>query len=132
MKKLLIPVLLALIIAGCSKDQVDQVVDMTQMGSSMVYSTVFNLMAEPDYFNGKTIKMQGAFMKLPGPSGEETWNVVVSDATQCCYTGMAFQYDFGGSIPEEDTILTVTGRLVTETLDSGISYSYLKASSVEY
>ncbi|GEM_PF-6700760 len=135
MKKLFLCLLLCVLFSGCSKDSVKENgpknIDMTKMSSTMIWASFFDIMSDVDSFAGARIKIRGNFMILQGPDGEDTYNVVIADATQCCYQGIGFVYEFGGQLPEENAPITVTGSLFTETLESGVSYSYLKDCTIE-
>ena len=105
--------------------------DLTQMNPNMVYAQVFNLMVSPEEYKGKTFKMKGNFLKLTAPDGKDAYAVVIKDALECCQQGLEFKYDFRGNLPENDRIITVTGRYTLTTRPDGLSYNYVTADTVE-
>ncbi|WP_407427875.1 hypothetical protein [Treponema sp.] len=107
--------------------------DLSSMNANMVYAEVFNMMIDPELYNGKVIKMKGTFTvyeKSPATGGK-TYAVIISDALACCKQGIEFHYDFNGVEPEEGKEITVTGAYVTAILPDDITYNYVKAESVE-
>lgn len=108
--------------------------DLSEMNSNMVYSQVFNMMIEPEIYDDKVIKMRGNFAIYPNSptaNGGTSYAVIISDALACCQQGIEFKYDFGGNIPKEGDIITVTGVYVTAILPGDMVFNYVKADSVE-
>lgn len=108
--------------------------DLSSMNANMVYAEVFNMMAEPEIYDEKTVRMKGKFAAYPNSptaNGGTAYAVIITDALACCQTGIEFKYDFGGEVPKEGKEITVTGRYVTAFLSGDIAYNYVKADSVE-
>ncbi len=108
--------------------------DLSSMNANMVYAEVFNMMAEPEIYDEKTVRMKGKFAAYPNSptaNGGTAYAVIITDALACCQTGIEFKYDFGGKLPKEGDEITVTGRYVTAFLSGDIAYNYVKADSVE-
>ncbi len=114
-------------------DQVDY--DLTQMSSDMVYSTVYNMMADPDSYVGKTVKMEGAFAVYTDQLTQETYYAcLISDAAACCSQGLEFVWGDGShaqsEYPSEGETVCVTG--VYETYQEGeYLYCRLNQSAIE-
>ena len=109
-------------------------VDLTKMSTTIVYSQLFNMIAEPERYLGKTVKIKGTFASydLPPEFGRnKAFAVVILDATACCQQGIEFKYDFEGKLPKEGDIITVTGVYVTAMLPGDVVFNYVKADSVE-
>ena len=93
-------------------------IDLTQMSSTMIYSTVSNMMLYPDTYMGENIKMQGQFAVYHDKSADKYYfSVIIPDATACCTQGIEFVLDGDYSYPEDypaegDTI-TVSGQFNT-------------------
>lgn len=105
--------------------------DLTKMNANMVYAQVFNLMLEPQNFDGKTFKIKGNFIKVNGPDGQPSYAVIIKDALACCQQGLEFKYDFAGKEPVVDQEITVIGKYtLTETPD-GFSHNYLTAQTCD-
>lgn len=112
-------------------------VDLTQLSSTMLYSEVYNIMAMPEDYIGKTIKMNGQFTVFEGEpedSHDYYFAVVIEDATACCQQGIEFVWSGEHSYPEDYPALganiTVTGVFETYT-ENERNYCHLVDSTVE-
>lgn len=89
--------------------------DLTQMGSDMVYATVYQLMAAPDDYIGKTIKMNGlCYTAYYEPTEQYYHYCIIADASACCSQGIEFvckEKNF--KYPEDNSEITVTGIFET-------------------
>ena len=89
-------------------------VDLTQMSSTMIYSTVSNMMQYPDSYLGQHIKLSGQFSVYHDKGGDKyIFSAIIPDATACCSQGIEFvlddSYKYPDDYPEEGTTITVTG-----------------------
>lgn len=93
--------------------------DLTAMNSDMVYSTVYQLMMDPERYVGKTFKLDGVYYS---GENEETGTVyhycVIKDALACCAQGLEFVKDDGANsdsaeYPEEETEIEIKGTFET-------------------
>jgi hypothetical protein len=89
-------------------------IDLTKMSGPLVYSVVFNMMKDPDKFDGKVIKMGGAFDSVLGTDGIRRYACIVKDATACCAQGIEFtttdDFKYPDDYPEMGDDVTVIGR----------------------
>lgn len=110
-------------------------VDLTKMSTTMVYAEVFNMLIEPENYEGKMIKAKGNFNIFTNENNGETYYaILIKDATQCCQEGIEFvwpDHKFPDDYPQEDQEITITGRYTVKVLDGGITYTYLTVSSLE-
>lgn len=95
-----------------SEEAVD--IDLTAMSSTMVFSEVSAMLAEPDSFLGKTVRMAGQFAIYEDPStGNIYFACIVQDATACCSNGIEFtlegEPEYPQGYPELGSEITVTG-----------------------
>ena len=95
-----------------SADGVD--VDLTALSSTMVYSEVFNMMASPEQYIGKTVKMDGLFAYYHDEAtGNDYYACIIQDATACCAQGIEFvltdNYVYPDDYPEVDEEICVIG-----------------------
>lgn len=112
--------------------------DLTQMGSDMIYATVYQLMVNPNDYIGKTIKMNGLYYAAYyEPTGQYYHYCIIKDATACCAQGMEFVWDNGNhkypdDYPEDYSEITVTGTFETyqEDNDSNL-YCRLSNAAME-
>lgn len=89
-------------------------IDLTEMSSSIVYATVYDMIYKPDSYLGKSVKMEGPFAYYKDEeTGEEYFAVIIKDATACCSQGIEFvvagDLDYPGDYPALDEEITVTG-----------------------
>lgn len=110
-----------------------QVVDLTILSSTMVYSEVFNIVSNPNEYIGKMIKMKGAFSVYQDEStGAIYYACIISDATACCAQGIEFvlsgDYKYPDDYPELGEEITVIGEF--ETYREG-EYLYCRLKNAE-
>ncbi len=113
--------------ASIPADSVDGVdVDLTVLSSTMVYSEVYNMMASPEKYIGKTVKMKGLFAYYHDEAtGNYYFACIIQDATACCAQGIEFvlteDYVYPDDYPEVDEEICVIG--VFDTYQEG-DYTY--------
>ena len=113
------------------KEKIDY--DLSNMKPNMIYAQIFDMMVSPETYNGKIIKMKGSFEIFEASEiMGESYSVIIYDALACCQQGIEFKYDFGENIPEKGSEITVTGKFTVSELESGISYNFVQADSVEF
>jgi len=94
-------------------------IDLTLMGSDMVYATVYQFMYDPFSYEGKTVRIKGNYYpSYYEPTGQYYQYAVIQDATACCSQGMEFVWDDGSHVypdeyPAEGTEIVVTGTFET-------------------
>lgn len=92
--------------------------DLTQISGTVVYSQVYDMMAEPDSYIGQRIKMKGGFSYYQDPDTKrEYFATIIADAAACCAQGIEFVWEGEHSYPRDypplDTEITVTGTFST-------------------
>ena len=111
-------------------------IDLTKMSATMIYSTVFEMVIDPDSYMDKVIKIKGIFRIFDNPnSGEPYFAVIIPDATQCCEQGLEFKWEgdhsYPADYPELEDEITVTGRFTVTEDNDGITYTYLRVSDLQ-
>lgn len=111
-------------------------VDLTKLSSTMVYSEVYNMMATPEKYTGKKVKMSGAFSVYQDETTKKNYfSCVISDATACCSQGLEFVLKDKRSYPDDypalNSEITVTGTFDTYQED-GYFYCQLVNSEMSY
>ena len=127
--KHLFPVLLALLLllSACGRSSDSDVdVDLTTMSATVVFGEVSNMIFTPEEYEGKTVRMAGAFNVVDIPTtGMRYYSCLIADATACCKQGLEFQLKNGGSFPEDyprlGAEITVVGTFETYEED-GMTY----------
>lgn len=95
--------------------------DLTQMNSDMVYAMVYQMMAVPEQYVGKTFRMDGIFYSsYYDTTNQDYFYCVIQDALACCTQGIEFVWDDGSHIypdeyPEEAEEIIVEGTFETYT-----------------
>lgn len=102
--------------------------DLTRFSATMVYSTVFDMMMEPQKYVGKKIRIRGTFdvFEYEDSRGKhQSYACIVKDATACCAQGMEFVLESGKSYPQDypgiGSDCTVTGTFQLDEVD-GMTY----------
>lgn len=103
-----------------SADGID--VDLTTLSSTAVYAEVWNMMAEPESYIGKTVKMKGKFAVYEDETtGQQYFACIIADSLGCCRQGLEFilkgDHKYPDDYPTVDSEITVTGTFETYTED---------------
>ncbi|MBQ9001863.1 MAG: hypothetical protein IJ087_08430 [Eggerthellaceae bacterium] len=118
-----------------SYDDAEIGVDLTKMSGTAVYSTVYQMMADPASYQDQLVKMQGIFYsQCNEATGHRYCYVVVQDATACCAQGIEFVWDDGDhaypdDYPAEGSEVVVCGRFGTYA-ERSAQFAYLNKASL--
>ncbi|MBR2734505.1 MAG: hypothetical protein IKD80_09755 [Selenomonadaceae bacterium] len=111
-------------------------IDLTKMSSTMIYSTVFNIVTTPKNFVGKTMRMRGEYTTYPISASETIHACLVRDGEcaqvsirGCCSQGIEFRLT-GGKYPAGAGEITVVGTIDSFRLD-GKEICYLRNAALE-
>lgn len=116
-------------------------VDLTKLSSTMIYSEVYNMMAEPEKYIGKSIRMNGQFALYQATDAEGKpipdqiyFACIIADATACCSQGLEFvlagEHTYPDDYPELGDEIVVSGTF--ETYDeNGYMYCHLIDAAFE-
>lgn len=121
--------------AGPSTEGDDSFVDLTKLSSTMVYAEVYNIMAVPTDYLGKTIKAGGVYQaNFYEPTGKYYHAVVIADAAACCAQGLEFEWSgahtYPDDYPQSGAPIEVTG--VFESYEElGNTYYRLTVEEIE-
>lgn len=110
-------------------------VDLTELSSTMMYSEVYNMVASPENYLGKKIKMCGNFsIYQDQTTGKIYYACLVTDASSCCSQGIEFvlegDHTYPDDYPEINTVITVTGIFDTYE-ENGYTYCQLINAKME-
>lgn len=108
--------------------------DLTNMGSDMVYATVYLLMTQPEDFEGKKFKMKGQYLSAFFEATKKYYNYCfISDAAGCCSQGIEFatkkKLKYPKDFPKDETDIEVVGVFESYT-EEGKLYCHLKDSEM--
>jgi hypothetical protein len=117
-----------------SKKNVSVDIDITKLSSTMVYAEVSNIMASPDDYMGKTIKVRGKFnASYFDQTDKYYYYVVVSDATACCQNGIEFIWNgshiYPDDYPAANSEIEVVGTF-SSYVELDTTYYYLSIDSI--
>lgn len=97
-----------------SKGNKSEALDLTELNSNALYAAVYDIMAAPNEYIGRKIKVKGYF--AVGDDGKKSvmyYFCVIPDAAGCCQQGMEFLLDgepkFPEGYPPEDEDIIVEG-----------------------
>lgn len=112
--------MLFLVLTGCGKTENEPVdYDLTQMGSDMVYATVYQMMVDPTAYENKSVKVSGNYYGgWYEPTEQYYYYVIIEDAMACCSQGLEFIWEDGSHVypdeyPEDGSKVEVTGVFET-------------------
>lgn len=107
MKKTIAVMLAAMCILGIFPARAEtaapvDMVDLTKLSTTMVYAEVYNMLASPKSYVGRTIRMRGPYsVSFYEPTGLNYHFVIVEDAAACCQQGLEFEWIGEHSYPED-------------------------------
>lgn len=109
----------------------DADVDLTLLGSTMVYSEVSRMMYEPEGYLGKIVKMHGSF-NVYETEARNYYACLIQDATACCANGIEFELigspRYPEDYPEPGAEITVVGVFDLYEEDG---YTYIQLSHAQ-
>ena len=123
------------VIAQYKSDGVD--VDLTLMGSDLIYATVYQMMSKPEEYEGKTIRIEGKYYASYYPITDKYYNYcLIADAAACCSQGLEFELGGGAVYPDDypadQSEVIVTGVFETYTEEAGQTFYYCRLRDAEY
>jgi len=107
--------LLCVFAAGCSnKAEVADFIDLTALSDTLRIAELVNITAAPKLYEGKTIKLGGAYQSQYYQETRQRYHaVLVADAAACCQQGLEFvwngEHNYPGDYPQEGSQIEVTG-----------------------
>jgi len=128
MKKLTLLLLTICIVfthTGCGKSQKasDVDVDLTTMSSTMVYSYVADMLANPSDYKGQLVRMEGDSNTTHG----NTHYCIVYDALGCCTEGIEYVLADAEEYPDDGDGITVVGTFATYKKGEGLYFVLIDA-----
>lgn len=104
-------------------------VDLTKLSATMVYAEVFNILSNGYKYDGKTVRMRGAFSTSEAEDDDgqpiRKYRCVIKDATACCAQGIEFamrdkQLAWPADFPKTNSTVTVVGRFYCDMHDASV------------
>lgn len=123
------------VIAQYKSEGVD--VDLTLMGSDLVYATVYQMMSKPEEYEGKTIRIEGKYYASYYPVTDKYYNYcLIADALACCSQGLEFELGgdavYPDDYPADQSEVIVTGVFETYTEEAGQTFYYCRLKDAKY
>lgn len=113
-------------------------IDLSVMGSNMIYATVYDMMTHPDNYVGKKIKIEGVYTNGYYDVTDKWYHYCfISDAAACCQQGLEFTWDDGSheldEFPTDGSEIVVTGvfEIYKDNEDDVYTYCQLADASLE-
>lgn len=113
-----------------------EVLDLTLLGSSMVYGEVFSMVNNPEQYLNKQVKVAGAYFPSYYEETDKYYHyVVIADATACCQSGLEFiwlghEEEYPENYPKDGDTIIFTG-IYKKYEELGKTYYYLEVESLE-
>lgn len=113
-----------------------EVLDLTLLGSSMVYGEVFSMVNYPEQYLNKQVKVAGAYFPSYYEETDKYYHyVVIADATACCQSGLEFiwlghEEEYPENYPKDGDTIIFTG-IYKKYEELGKTYYYLEVESLE-
>ena len=76
-------------------------IDISEMSGTIVYSTVYDMMWNPEDYVGKKVRITGYFTLGEDQNGRQLFGCIVPDATACCAQGIEFVLKGDRKYPED-------------------------------
>lgn len=109
-------------------------VDLSEQSSTVVYAEVYSMMAAPENYIGRKIRIKGKFSVSHDKKKKYCFACIVTDATACCAQGIAFEPAGNGRYPDDypkaGKEITVTGRFAVDQ-EGDVTYGILKDAKIE-
>lgn len=110
-------------------------VDLSEQSSTVVYAEVYSMMAAPENYIGRKIRIKGKFSVSHDKKKKKyCFACIVTDATACCAQGIAFEPAGNGRYPDDypkaGKEITVTGRFAVDQ-EGDVTYGILKDAKIE-
>lgn len=135
--------ILILFLAGCgggsgsksenhkTKQGEEKVIDLTKMNSNAIYAEVYNMMIEPDDYEGKKVKIKGMFTPAQDmKTNENRFFCIIPDAAGCCQQGIEFvrkgDFTYPDDYPDENAEITVEGIFHTYKTNDNTGGKYCR------
>lgn len=118
-----------------TEEKTDVDIDLQKLGSTMAYALTDNMIASPQDYVGKTIRVYGQFFATYWQETDKSYYyITVSDELGCCQQAIEFIWDDNTHIwpdeyPEPDSIIEVKGVIRTyEEFD--FTYPYIDIDEI--
>jgi hypothetical protein len=110
-------------------------IDLSEQSGTVVYAEVYNMMAAPETYIGKIIRIKGTFSVYHDEKKKKYYFAcIVQDATACCAQGIEFEpagaCRYPDDYPKEGKEITVTGRFASYQ-EGDATYGILKDAKFE-
>ncbi len=110
--------------------------DLSKLSGTVVFSQVYNMMADPEPYLGMVIRMAGYYSSYEDTEKDAVYHAcIIPDASACCSQGIEFvwkgEHAWPDEYPAEGTDIVVTGRLETYEED-GYTYLHLMDAELVY
>ena len=142
LKKMILPILTAIILTSCGSDhpgqtyedyQRLQLLDLSAVNDTIAYSQTVQLVNDPEPYHGYIIRIDGLFGYL-NEDGTEYFSILVQDETKCCMEGMDFELKEPKKYPDDfpplGSPIIVQGVFDSYQAENGNKYCCLREAEM--
>lgn len=106
----------------------DVEIDLSKMNADLAYAFIFQIIVEPEKYEGKTIRMSGTFETFydNAPYGRHDY-CIITDVLACCAQGLEFESTkVSGVEPEQKITVSGTLKLCDAVSPDGMEYKTMR------
>lgn len=111
-----------------SAPKTDVELDLSKMNADFVYAFIFQIIVEPEKYEGKTIRMTGTFETFydDAPYGRHDY-CIITDVLACCAQGLEFESAIvSGVEPGQKITVSGTLKLCDAVSPDGMEYKTMR------
>ena len=111
-----------------SAPKTDVELDLSKMNADFVYAFIFQIIVEPEKYEGKTIRMTGTFETFydDAPYGRHDY-CIITDVLACCAQGLEFENaKVSGIEPGQKITISGTLKLRDAVSPDGMEYKTMR------
>lgn len=113
---------------GISAPKTDVELDLSKMNADLAYAFIFQIVVEPEKYEGKTIRMTGTFETFydDAPYGRHDY-CIITDVLACCVQGLEFESaKVSGIEPGQKITVSGTLKLRDAVSPDGMEYKTMR------
>ncbi|HAZ96850.1 MAG TPA: hypothetical protein DCW73_06435, partial [Treponema sp.] len=113
-----------------SAPKTDVELDLSKMNADLAYAFIFQLVVEPEKYEGKTIRMTGTFETFYDnePYGRHDY-CIITDVLACCAQGLEFESaKVSGVEPGQKITVSGTLKLRDAVSPDGMEYKTMRVA----
>lgn len=116
-----------------SAPKTDVELDLSKMNADLAYAFIFQLVVEPEKYEGKTVRMTGTFETFydDAPYGRHDY-CIITDVLACCAQGLEFESaKVSGIEPGQKITVSGTLKLRDSVSPDGMEYKTMRIADAD-